>query len=75
MHHGGDGVAGKHAIEQRRIANVAFDEGRAFAAESFQPVDDIGAAVAEVVENEQIMPGLCQRDAGVRTVVAGAASD
>ena len=75
VHHRGDGVAGKDAFEQRRIANVAFDEARALAAERFQPVDDIGAAVAEIVENEQVMPGLRQRNAGVRADVAGAAGD
>ena len=63
------------AFEQRSIANVAFDEARTLAAERFQPVDDIGAAVAEIVENEQVMPGLCQRNAGVRADVAGAAGD
>ena len=43
--------------------------------ERFQPVDDVGAAVAQVVEDQQVVPGLRQRNAGVRADKAGTAGD
>jgi hypothetical protein len=70
VHDGGDGVTGEALIEHDGVADVAFDEAGTLAAEGFQPVDDIGATVAEIVEYEQVIDGLRQGNARVRADAA-----
>jgi hypothetical protein len=60
-----EGLAAEQAAQKRGVAHVAFDKSRAATADTFEPVDDNGLAVAQVIENRYLEPGLQQLDTGM----------
>jgi hypothetical protein len=61
--------------EQGGVAHVAFDQRQGLAGEGVQALRHVGLAVAEVVEQHDVVPGLGQRHGRVAADVAGAAGE
>ena len=68
-------VLRKHALQGGAIADIAFDEGGPFARDRLDAVEHRALAVAEVVEDQDFLPGAQQFDDGMRAYVSGTASD
>ena len=75
MDHGVESVPGEHLAQGVRVANIRLGEFGRPAGDLRNAPDRRLVAVAEVVENDDLVPRLHQFDAGVRSDIAGAAGD
>ena len=75
VHDRADAMVGKQAVQYLRIAHVTFDKFWPPGANGGQALKNIHPTVAQIVEDEHIVPGLHQHDAGMRTNVAGTTGD
>ena len=70
-----DGMALKGVPHQGGITHIALDEDRPRARQGSDAVDHVGLAVAEVVEQNDLVSGLDQRHGRMAADVAGAAGE
>ena len=68
-------MLGEDLAQQRGITNIALDELWPLAAERFQSIDDAHPAVAQVIEDNDVVTRLGECHAGVGADVAGTAGD
>ena len=75
MDGGIDAVARQQLLQRAAITRVALDQQRPAAGNLFDAVHHLRRTVAEVVENDHVMPGAQQFHHGVGTDVTGTAGD
>jgi hypothetical protein len=73
--HGVDVVVPEHGIQCFPVADVGLDEGEIHARQFAHPDEGFGAAVAQVVQHDDVIAGVEEFHAGVGADVAGAAGD
>ena len=73
MDNGFDGMALKDVPHQGGITHIALDEDRPRARQGSNADDHVGLAVAEVVEQDDLVSGLDQRHGRMAADVAGTA--
>ncbi len=75
MQYPGNGVTVKNVFKQLYVATVALNKYWSPPTDLLYPVYYVLPAVAQVIEDQYVVPGLSQGDAGVGADKAGAAGN
>jgi len=74
MHHSIAAIFDQRAFDGRLVADVALDDNQRLATDLLNAVQRCGIAVAEVIENNDLLTGVEKVNAGMRAHVPGASS-